>query len=237
MGKLPQPEEAGLPLFCSNFEDRAHVQAVPAFMETSSFFEKEVPGLQSEAVTDRMRWTASHTGKRQNAGMQSNLVAAVAVVLILISIGLLAFKNNPVQNGMQHMTILNKAQESEVQLPDGTGVCLSAGSRLSYSRDFGTASREVTLEGAAFFDVAADAEHPFIVHTKAFDIEAGTAAFNLRAYKGAPAGHITLQRGQAAIQLKNNGDKKMILQPDDSISVPNTSEAAVEACPEEQCVR
>src|ERR1700738_4424293 len=54
---------------------------------------------------------------------------------------------------------------TKLVLPDNSQVWLNSGSRLNYQNDFNTYSREVELEGEAYFDVAKDSEHPFIVHT------------------------------------------------------------------------
>jgi ferric-dicitrate binding protein FerR (iron transport regulator) len=56
-------------------------------------------------------------------------------------------------------------------LPDGTKVSLNRGSKISYPSTFEGQTREITLQGEAFFDVAHDAQHPFIIHAQGADIK------------------------------------------------------------------
>ncbi len=71
-------------------------------------------------------------------------------------------------------------QRDSVQLPDGSTVMLAPGSRLTLAADFGDATREVTLEGAAYFDVKHDEAHPFTVHTSSADIRDIGTAFSVK---------------------------------------------------------
>lgn len=53
----------------------------------------------------------------------------------------------------------------DITLPDGTKVCLNAGAILDYPMKFSRNSREVTISGEAWFDVAHNKAKPFIVKT------------------------------------------------------------------------
>jgi transmembrane sensor len=56
-------------------------------------------------------------------------------------------------------------QVDTVRLADGSSVVLGPLSRLRLANDFGRGAREVALEGQAYFDVAHDDAHPFLVRT------------------------------------------------------------------------
>ncbi|MDT3401618.1 FecR family protein [Mucilaginibacter terrae] len=51
-------------------------------------------------------------------------------------------------------------------LPDGSSVWLKPGSRLSYPKAFAKASRNVKMQGEAFFEVAKNPQCPFIIESK-----------------------------------------------------------------------
>lgn len=69
-------------------------------------------------------------------------------------------------------------------LADGTKVDLNAGSSLKYPVDFTNENhREVFLQGEAFFDVAKDANHPFIVNAENLNIRVLGTKFNVSAYQ------------------------------------------------------
>jgi len=71
----------------------------------------------------------------------------------------------------------------ELELADGTLVYINSGSLLKYPTNFSTGKqREVSLKGEAFFKVAEDAEHPFIVNTGPVNIRVLGTEFNVSAY-------------------------------------------------------
>ncbi len=84
-------------------------------------------------------------------------------------------------------------------LPDGSRIRLNAGSRISYAPDFNRSSREVRLEGEAYFDVRTDSAKPFVVQARDLSIVATGTAFNVSAYEEDPAVTTTLVRGAVTI--------------------------------------
>jgi ferric-dicitrate binding protein FerR (iron transport regulator) len=71
----------------------------------------------------------------------------------------------------------------DVKLSDGTKVFLNAGTSLRYPTKFILGEkRQVFLTGEAFFDVASDTSHAFIVNTKSLNVEVLGTEFNMSAY-------------------------------------------------------
>jgi ferric-dicitrate binding protein FerR (iron transport regulator) len=63
--------------------------------------------------------------------------------------------------------VIPKGERSQITLEDGTKVWINADSKLEYSHDFSKGStRDVYLQGEAYFDVTPDATRPFIVHVQ-----------------------------------------------------------------------
>jgi len=69
-----------------------------------------------------------------------------------------------------------------IELSDGTEVHLNASSTLRFPFIFPGRTREVYLEGEAFFTVAHDPKHPFIVHTGTTSVIALGTEFNVNSY-------------------------------------------------------
>ncbi|MCI6213222.1 FecR family protein [Bacteroides heparinolyticus] len=67
-------------------------------------------------------------------------------------------------------------------LPDGTKVWLNSSSYLRYPNTFSGETREVTLDGEAYFEVAGNAEKPFIVHSGNSFVKVLGTKFNMDAY-------------------------------------------------------
>lgn len=87
-----------------------------------------------------------------------------------------------------------------VQLADGSRVVLAPGSRLETSAGYGKGSRDVTLDGAAYFDVRHDASAPFTVHAGgAIARDVGTS-FSVRADAVADSGSSSA-RGRVVVAV------------------------------------
>ena len=97
-----------------------------------------------------------------------------------------------------------------LQLADGTKVWLNAGSRLIYPAAFNGASREVYVQGEAYFDVAADIERPFTVYSGKVAMKVLGTAFNVNTY--GPEIQTTLSSGKLLVTA---GQESTVLTPDE----------------------
>ena len=97
-----------------------------------------------------------------------------------------------------------------VQLSDGTEVHLNYGSKIKYPRNFGN-TREVTLSGEGYFDVAHNPEKPFIVKTGKLNVKALGTEFNVNAYPGDDVIETTLIEGKVVIEKTIQGEKNLSL--------------------------
>ncbi|MFZ1528780.1 MAG: FecR family protein [Ferruginibacter sp.] len=103
-------------------------------------------------------------------------------------------------------------------LPDGTKAWLNAGSKLTYPKSFNAQTREVELEGEAYFDVVKNEQKPFIVHTSGIDIRVLGTIFNVKDYATDPSIEATLLRGMIEVVNKNDpGASKVILKPHEKL--------------------
>jgi len=67
----------------------------------------------------------------------------------------------------------------QVTLPDNTMITLAPQSTLTYPEKYRGPSREVTLNGKGFFNVAGNPAQPFWVHTKSIDVQVLGTAFEV----------------------------------------------------------
>lgn len=107
--------------------------------------------------------------------------------------------------------IIPRGGENTVILADGTTVHLNAGSKLTYPVRFAGKRRIVALEGEAYFDVAQDESHPFVVQTHLGEVMVLGTAFNVNAYTNARVCYTTLVRGKVQFSAPNVGT--VTLQP------------------------
>lgn len=105
-------------------------------------------------------------------------------------------------------------------LPDGTSVWLNANSRLEYDQElFASNNRQVRLFGEAFFDVAKDKKHPFIIYTEKISIKVLGTAFNVKAYPEDNKTEATLLRGMIELSINNEPEQHLILRPSEKFAL------------------
>ncbi|MDR0544064.1 MAG: FecR family protein [Odoribacteraceae bacterium] len=105
--------------------------------------------------------------------------------------------------------------EYGLALSDGTRVWMNAESRLRYPVVFSGETREVELEGEAYFDVAKGAA-PFRVHARGATVEALGTSFNVMGYANEEAVEATLVSGKARV---SRGEEAVILSPGEQARV------------------
>lgn len=93
-------------------------------------------------------------------------------------------------------------QRVNLSLSDGTKVCLNAGSTFTYPALFAGNTRRVKLDGEAYFEVSANKENPFIVHTDVCDVEVLGTKFNVDASNKEKTFSAALMEGK--VKVKNN---------------------------------
>src|SRR5690606_25233336 len=95
----------------------------------------------------------------------------------------------------------------QVTLPDGTKVWLNSLSDLEYPARFTDSTREVVLNGEAFFEVARDEKHPFIVKTKEMDVQVLGTSFNIMSYDDEP--FITTTVATGIVRVTRSGSTQL----------------------------
>lgn len=99
----------------------------------------------------------------------------------------------------------------QVQLPDGTEIWLNAASSISYPSSFkGHQTRLVKLTGEAYFEVAKDKAHPFIVETMSQKVKVLGTHFNIKSYSDDESTKTTLTEGNVGVEA--NG-RRALLKP------------------------
>ena len=104
----------------------------------------------------------------------------------------------------------NSGIVQNVPLPDGTVIQLNNHSKLIYPERFAGDSREVFLEGEAYFDVKHDKKHPFIVRAGELKIRGLGTKFTVNASSQSPQITATLLEGSIEV---SNEKRQMLMKP------------------------
>lgn len=139
-------------------------------------------------------------------------VAGAAAVVLLCIAGWQAYEwLRPVEM----TTVTAQAETRTVILPDRTEVILNRYSTLTYPKDFRReARREVSLQGGAYFEVAKDPSHPFVVETGEVQVEVLGTHFNVEAYPRDREVRTTLLEGSVAVSLPGRS-QRLVLAPNE----------------------
>jgi len=96
-------------------------------------------------------------------------------------------------------------QKFSLTLSDGSSILLNGGGKLLYPQQFGQASRDIYLEGEAYFNVAHDTSKPFIVHTGNVSTTVLGTKFNVSAFSDDRNISISLVEGKVKVSKETNG--------------------------------
>jgi transmembrane sensor len=99
----------------------------------------------------------------------------------------------------------------QLRLPDGSRIWLNATSSLRYAPNLMQNGRRVVqLDGEAYFEVAHDKKHPFIVESRGQSVEVLGTHFNVNAYKDESQIATTLLEGSVKVTVKG---KAQLIKP------------------------
>ncbi|MES1160238.1 MAG: FecR family protein [Bacteroidota bacterium] len=213
-----------------------HQQHPGLSVDRDSAYDKHLQRLSNHLSAPVLQYAAAEPAEEETipCGTRRRLflwlgagTAAAALTGILYLSGVFGDKYRH-QEPLADNTVSTRAgSRSKIQLPDGTQVWLNSDSRLTYKQDFPGETREVQLTGEAFFDVAKDSHHPFVIHTKIIDLKVLGTAFNVKSYGDERLTEAALVQGSVEVTVHNNPDKKIILKPNEKIIVHNDQVAIV----------
>lgn len=100
-----------------------------------------------------------------------------ATVVVCLTIGYFVSKQFSNPNQLVEVNTSDNAQD--ILLNDGSEVELNQASTLVYTENKKGNTREVELQGEAFFEITKDSLKPFIIHTQELDIKVLGTSFNV----------------------------------------------------------
>ena len=128
----------------------------------------KIDAVEAETKTVKMPWI------RRNF----KYVSAAAAVVVALFLGFLVSKPF---DSMVTVAYDSNQPEQVYQLPDGSSFAFEGLGEVSYPKQFADSRRDVSFEGKALFDVAKDANRPFVIHCDGLDVEVLGTQFLLQA--------------------------------------------------------
>lgn len=150
-----------------------------------------------------------------NGANNGNIADQNGVQIIKLDSGLLSYKGKASQIGYNTLSTPRGGQY-QVELPDGSHVWINSASTLRYPTAFVGKTREVELNGEAYFEVFHDPSRPFQVKVKELSVNVLGTGFNIMAYEDEAAIRTTLVHGSVEVSVAN---KKQRIEPGEQASV------------------
>ena len=182
--------------------------------------------LQNEFELIRQKIRGTKKLKKHKPSGLNWLLKVAAVILLLLGIGTSIYKlKDPAVTSITYTEFKSAhGKIKKIKLTDGTLVTLNSGSSLKLPNNFNNKSRFVQMEGEAFFDVAKNAEKPFIIESGDATVKVLGTSFNVKAYKEDKLMAVTVATGKVMVNI-DAMDLQLKLLPNEHLSVDkNTSE-------------
>ncbi|GEP97659.1 hypothetical protein CCY01nite_39190 [Chitinophaga cymbidii] len=143
---------------------------------------------------------------------EGELAKQAGVTIRKSASGVLVYEITATDQDASAVNILSTSpgESYEVKLPDGSVISLNSASSLEYPANIaGRSERRVKLAGEAFFQVAKDAKHPFIVEAGNQTVQVLGTEFNINCYADEPSVATTLIGG--SVSVKANGATQLLV--------------------------
>ena len=143
----------------------------------------------------------------ENEVLRSDLAQSDS--LLLVSARSLKYRDidSPDTTEIFHTLEIPRGGEYLLTLSDGTMIYLNSESTLSFPVKFQGKERKVYLTGEAYFKVAKNTEHPFVVTAGELEVLVTGTTFGVRAYKDEKDIQTTLESGQVTVKVEGKSVK------------------------------
>jgi transmembrane sensor len=136
-------------------------------------------------------------------GLNYSQMQMAASVIVIIGLGTWFNYSTAIENLLfplvYEKSVTQSGENATICLSDGTLIHLNAESVLKYPSKFSGNTREVYLEGEAFFEVAKDKKHPFIIHSSKMDTKVVGTSFNILAYPNQKNQEVSVVTGKVSV--------------------------------------
>lgn len=148
----------------------------------------------------RHEWQAGASHQSRRSSLRWYSVAAIFIFLITTSIFIWRGGGEAREDFASGTEVVAVLDVTSINLPDGSSVRLREGSRLDIDSLFDNNTREVSLMGEAFFDVASNPLKPFIIHTGKVKTTVLGTAFTIKANSADEVITVTVARGKVMVE-------------------------------------
>lgn len=177
----------------------------------------------ASAVDENQAWarfrSRIHTENKATVrSVRFQWMKVAAAVALLISVGAVVYWLN--RQPVKEMIVQAGQSVINDTLPDNSVVTINKGSSIAYPSAFKKNTRQVKLEGEAFFNVTPDKNKPFVVDVNDVRITVVGTSFNIKSSDGntevvVETGIVRVEKAGKTIELRAN--EKLVTTPADTV--------------------
>ena len=168
--------------------------------------------LNRKALSESQLKVYYHQKQRKNTPLW--YMAAASLLLVGAFIGYMALHTWYSPKAEWQAVTTSSNQQQELVLPDGSKVWINENSRFEYPEAFVSQTREIKLQGEAFFEVK-PGEKPFVIAAGNTITQVLGTSFNVSAYGDEGNVTVSVVSGKVAFSQGENSDMRLELSTGD----------------------
>lgn len=223
-GRLPVEDEARLFAWVNQSEDNA----VHFRMVQSEWSATHSPSAEAISMLEVVRKRVERNSELRSRNRRGRIWGIGSVAMVVAAMIIAAFlwlrpdaASITEPSSELYTMSAPMGTHSMLSLPDGSNVWLNAGSSLTYDSDFNRRSREISLVGEAYFEVAHNDVLPFVVRSRGCEFTVLGTKFDISAYDDDPSLQVVLMEGSLQVRSELSTD---LMSPGDRIRLNGAEE-------------
>lgn len=202
---------------------------LPGDIKLKAFIQHSTPAEIDISAIKKKAFLKMHQQERKSRQRRILMYVGSVAATLLFLIGIKYIVTGDAIDGLPRTEItelMADVYDQEVEVPvgekmtlmltDGTKIVANSRTVVRYPKRFDGECREVYVKGEAYFDVAHDAEHPFLVHSDNFRVKVLGTKFNVNNYDTSDSQVVLVQ---GAVELKTTNNDRVRMKPNELVNL------------------
>lgn len=202
---------------------------LPGDIKLKAFIQHSTPPEIDISAIKKKAFLKMHQQERKYRQRRILMYVGSVAATLLLLIGIKYIVTGDAIDGLPRTEItelMADVYDEEVEVPmgekmtlmlaDGTKIIANSRTIVRYPKRFDGECREVYVKGEAYFDVAHDAEHPFLVHSDNFRVKVLGTKFNVNNYDASDSQVVLVQ---GSVELKTTNNDRVRMKPNELVNL------------------
>lgn len=202
---------------------------LPGDIKLKAFIQHSAPAEIDISAIKKKAFLKMHQQERKSRQRRILMYVGSVAATLLLLIGVKYIAIGDAIDGLPRTEItelMADVYDEEVEVPmgekmtlmlaDGTKIIANSRTIVRYPKRFDGECREVYVKGEAYFDVAHDAEHPFLVHSDNFRVKVLGTKFNVNNYDASDSQVVLVQ---GSVELKTTNNDRVRMKPNELVNL------------------